>query len=284
MTGMLSIILAANGLRDYGVCRFADVEDKLLNCLAKGRLPEDAKSVITILFPYKVDGETGNLSRYAVVPDYHEIAGHMLTTCTDALKHAFPDYDFVWFIDNSPIPEVYAAALSGLGVVGDNRLLINSRYGSYCFIGTIVTSIEIPPTGGEIQYCDHCGKCIKACRGGALSAEGGFDRKRCLSDISQRKGTLSPDEVAMLRQNGLVWGCDTCQDVCPLNVDAQTTYIKSFLDRANPNVTIDDLASANDRAYLFRGRSVIERNIRALEDDSEDGGPSSGGASDIPIY
>ena len=277
---MLSIILAANGLRDYGVCSFSDVEDKLLNCLAKGRLPADAKSVISVLFPYKVNGEKGNLSSYAVVPDYHEIAGHMLTTCVDALKLAFPDYDFVWFIDNSPIPEVYAAALSGLGVVGDNRLLINSRYGSYCFIGTIVTSLEMPPTGGEIEYCDHCGKCIKACRGGALRADGGFDRAKCLSDISQRKGNLTPDEVAMLRQNGLVWGCDTCQDVCPLNVDAQITYIRPFLDRANPNVTVDDLATADDRAYLYRGRSVIERNIKALEDDPDDpggGDPDGGG-------
>ena len=273
MTGMLSIILAANGLRDYGVCSFEAVSDKLLNCLAKGRLPEDAKSVITVLFPYKVPGTGGgNLARYAAVPDYHEIAGHMLTTCSDALKKAFPEYEFVWFIDNSPIPEVYAAALSGLGVVGDNKLLINKRYGSYCFIGTIVTTLEIPSTGNSIEYCNHCGKCIKACRGGALQADGGFDRMRCLSDISQRKGVLSPDEIALLKQNGLVWGCDTCQDVCPLNVDALNTYIKPFLDRSNPNVTIDDLATANDRAYLFRGRGVVERNIRALEGDDDNGG------------
>ncbi len=267
MTGLLSIILAANGLRDYGVCPFSAVSDKLLNCLAKGRLPENAQSVITVLFPYKVPMEKGNLSRYAAVPDYHEVAGHMLTTCVDALGHAFPDYSFVWFIDNSPIPEVYAAAYSGLGKIGDNHLLINPRFGSYCFIGSIVTDLDIPVTGSGVEYCHHCGRCLKACRGGALHEDGTFDRGRCLSDISQRKGVLTPEETALLRQNGLVWGCDTCQDVCPLNVDSEYTYIKPFMQRANPNVAVADLTKTNDRAYLYRGRAVVERNIRALEED-----------------
>lgn len=265
MTGMLSIILRASGLRDFGVRPFSDVSDKLLNCMARGRLPEDARSVITVLFPYKVPMEQGNLSRYAAVPDYHEIAGHMLSTAVSALEKAFGDYEFVWFIDNSPIPEVYAAARCGLGVIGDNGLLINSRYGSYCFIGSIVTSLVIPATSdGEIKECRHCGRCISSCPSGALRAEGGFDRKVCLSDISQRKGQLTPGEMELLRRGSLVWGCDTCQDVCPMNVDAADTYIESFLARASSSVSINDLAHANDRAYLYRGRGVVERNIRVL--------------------
>ncbi len=265
MTGMLSIILNASGLRDFGVRPFSDVSDRLLNCMAKGRLPKDARSVISVLFPYKVPMERGNLSRYAAVPDYHEIAGHMLSTAVSALEKAFGDFDFVWFIDNSPIPEVYTAARCGLGVIGDNGLLINSRYGSYCFIGSIVTNLVIPSTSdGEIRTCDHCGRCVTSCPSGALRGENGFDRRICLSDISQRKGTLSPEEEALLRQGGLVWGCDTCQDVCPMNVDAADTYIEPFLARANPSVSANDLAVANDRAYLYRGRGVVERNIRVL--------------------
>jgi len=281
MTGMLRIILKASGVQDFGVRPFSDISDKLLNCMAKGRLPKDSRSVISVLFPYKVPVEQGNLSRYAAVPDYHDIAGHILSTAVSALEKAFgEDYEFVWFVDNSPIPEVYTAARCGLGVIGDNGLLINSRYGSYCFIGTIVTSLVIPSTSnGEIGECRHCGRCRQSCPSGALRAEGGFDRKVCLSDISQRKGELTENEAALLRQGGLVWGCDTCQNVCPMNVDAENTYIDAFIARANPSVRISDLNSAKDRAYLFRGRGVVERNIRVLgefglEDPSDsDGNP-----------
>jgi len=283
MTGMLRIILNASGLYDFGVRPFSDVSDKLLNCLAKGRLPENPQSIITVLFPYKVPVERGNLSRYAAVPDYHEIAGHMLDTAVGALQKAFgDDFEFVWFTDNSPIPEVYAAARCGLGVLGDNGLLINSRYGSFCFIGCIVTSLVIPPTSnGEIGECRHCGRCISSCPSGALRAGGGFDRKICLSDISQRKGELTADEAALLRQGGLVWGCDTCQDVCPLNVDAEDTYIEAFRARANPSVSVNDLKSVKDRAYLYRGRGVVERNIRMLGEFGLEDMPADGGNSDM---
>lgn len=268
MTSMLDIIMAASGLSDYGICSFDAVADCLLPCLAKGRLPEEAKSIICVLFPYKVPMEKGNLSSYATVPDYHEIAGRMLTGVANALSKAFPPFEFVWFVDNSPIPEVYAASLCGLGCIGDNHLLINKRYGSYCFIGTIVTSLEMPLTGsGKISECQHCGRCVKSCPGGALCSDGSFCREKCLSAISQRKGALTPEEINLLRKGGLVWGCDTCQDVCPMNVDAEYTYIAPFLQYANPNASISGLATAKDRAYLYRGKAVVERNIRALEEE-----------------
>lgn len=264
MTGMLKIIMSANGMNETGVCRFDDVADKMLPCMAKGRLPEDAKSIIVALFPYKVPAEKGNLSMYAVVPDYHEIAGRMLTSASEALSKAFPGYDFVWFIDNSPIPEVYAAAKSNLGVIGDNGLLINRRYGSYCFIGCIVSNLDIPVTGREVAYCEHCGKCREACPGAAL--DDGFSKEKCLSFISQKKGELTDFEKGLLRQGGMVWGCDICQQVCPHNENAEYTYITEFLERIKPDAKPGELESAKDRAYMYRGRSVIERNIRILED------------------
>ncbi len=266
MTGMLSIIMNANGLYDFGVCDYSLIENRLLPCMAKGRIPKDAKAVISVLFPYKVPVEKGNLSLYAAVPDYHEIAGHMLDNACTALRNAFPEHDFVWFIDNSPVPEVYTASLCGLGMIGDNGLLINPRFGTFCFIGEIVTNLEVPFTGEEPSFCEHCGTCRAACPGKALS-EDCFVRDNCVSYITQKKGTLSEPEIELIRKNGSVWGCDTCQDVCPHNKNAENTYIDAFLRRANPDVRDNDLANASDRAYMWRGKSVIKRNMDIFKDE-----------------
>jgi len=150
-------------------------------------------------------------------------------------------------------------------VIGDNGLLINERFGTYCFIGEIVTDLEVPFTGDTAAYCEHCGTCRTSCPGSALRSEV-FERDKCISYITQKKGILTDVEIELIRKNGSVWGCDVCQNVCPLNENAADTYIEPFLKSANPNVTIDDLSKVNDRAYLFRGKAVVERNINILED------------------
>lgn len=103
--------------------------------------------MLALLFPYRFpDDDPGrNLSRYACVEDYHQAGGRVLRALAEDLAILWPGRAFEPFLDNSPLPEVYAAALCGLGVVGDNGLLIHPRYGSYVFIGTIVTDAPLPP-------------------------------------------------------------------------------------------------------------------------------------------
>lgn len=246
---------------DFGVCDFEKLKDRLLPCAAKKRLPEDAKSVILCVFPYRFP-ETADrtLSRYACVPDYHMAAGGVLKQLAAALKTAYPAYQFVPFIDNSPIPEVYAAALSGLGVIGKNSLLIHPTFGSYVFIGEIVTDMPLKTTGGEVKGCVNCGACIDACFGGCLPHK---DRQNCVSAISQKKGTLTEEETALLKQSGLIWGCDRCQEVCPHNRDAATAPHPCFTEFTLCFVENDPLFST--RAYAWRGEAVIRRNIEILK-------------------
>ena len=99
----------------------------------------------------------GNLSRYAAVGDYHEIVPQYLKRAVSALEQAFPEEAFVPFTDNSPIPEVRAAALAGLGRIGQNGLLIHERYGSWVFIGEIVTTLPIDAPPHQIRPCIGCG-------------------------------------------------------------------------------------------------------------------------------
>lgn len=107
-------IINKNGIRDAGFCNYSLVKERLLPCRALQRLPENAKTVILLLFPYKVrDAHPENICRYAAVPDYHDITQKYLSNITDDLKKEFPEYKFESFADNSPIPEVSAAAAAG---------------------------------------------------------------------------------------------------------------------------------------------------------------------------
>lgn len=245
-----------------GVCAFEPLSDKLIPCRAQSRLPQNSRSVIVFLFPYKTGG-AGNLSRYAIVPDYHGVVTPALEQLAQELRQSFSPYQFEAFCDNSPVPEVRAAAMSHLGVMGDNGLLIHPEYGSWVFIGEIVTDAEMELTGTECEECLHCGRCSRSCPGGVLGSTD-FDRSRCLSHITQKKGELSPQEMDLIRKGGLVWGCDSCQEACPMNRAAHETEIARFLTGSRQIVEKGDALSLTDRAYLWRGPKVIERNLDLL--------------------
>lgn len=245
----------------WGICSFDKIESQLIECRAKNRLPENAKSVIVACFPYlleKSEYQNLNISKYAVVADYHEVALSRLNAAAKELKALFPEHEFAAFADNSPIPEVRAACLAGLGGKGMNSLLITEKYGSFVFIGEIVTTLTLDGVNAVEKLCIKCGKCQKACPASAIS-ENGVDKSKCLSAITQKKGALSDDEERLMKECGCVWGCDICQDICPMNQDAAVTEIEEFL--SSPIPCIASGCSLDGRAYEWRGRKVIERNI-----------------------
>ncbi len=245
----------------WGICPFEEVKNNLIECRAKSRLPESAASVIVTCFPYLLDDseyENRNVSKYAVVTDYHEVAVSRLERAADKLRSIYPDNQFDVFADNSPIPEVKAACAAGLGVRGMNTLLITKKYGSYVFIGEIVTDLVIDCDKNEYTNCIGCKKCIDACPSKAISKTD-FDRETCLSAVTQRKGELTDKEKKLMKECGCVWGCDICQDVCPMNKNAAKTEIEEFLLFPVAHISAD--CSLESRAYEWRGRKVIERNI-----------------------
>lgn len=248
------------GIQDVGFCPFSEVSGRLLTCRAAARLPENAQTVILTLFPYKVKQEPPDLiSRYAAVPDYHRVCGEVLDRAAEALRRAFPGFCFEPFIDNSPIPEVYAAACAGLGVQGENGLLINRRWGSWCFIGELVTDLKIP-CKKAFKKCTLCGNCKKACPRGVHGTE-------CLSAVSQKKKPLSDVEIAALTENRLIWGCDICAESCPMNRNAKTTYIEAFQNGYRNSYQIGE--NIEGRAYEWRGEKTVRRNAGFFAPEEE---------------
>lgn len=246
----------------WGICPFEKIKDDLIDCRAKKRLPTNSQSVIIACFPYLIDKSFyvgGNISKYAVVTDYHEVATARLNGAAEKLRTLYPENEFAVFADNSPIPEVRTACTAGLGVRGINTLLITKKYGSYVFLGEIVTDLKIKSANYDYSFCIGCQKCIAACPTGAIS-NASFKSEDCLSAITQKRGLLSEKEERLMNECGCVWGCDICQDVCPMNQNAATTEIKEFL--SYPVAYISEECELSGRAYEWRGRKVIERNLK----------------------
>ncbi len=256
-------IFAKSGITECGFIRFVDVLP-LLECRAKARIPEQPETVIVCLFPYFVDcPQKRNLSRYAIVEDYHTVAKELLSRICEELQALFPVASFEAFADNSPIREVETAVRAGLGLLGKNHLLIHPKYGSYVFIGEVVTDLKLE-TSEEEGRCIGCGRCIAACPGKAIS-EKGIEQERCLSCLTQKKGELSAEEAAFIKQGGLLWGCDICQEVCPYNRSLPETPLAAFRDGVIPWLDYDRIEElVKTRAFGFRGSGVLKRNYEIL--------------------
>lgn len=227
-------------------------------------LPGNLKSAVMLCFPYYV-GEycERNISRYALINDYHEVAGKILSGITEALRQEFPGEEFIAFADNSPLCEVKAAVKSGLGKLGRNGQVISEDWGSYVFLGAVMTSL---PLSCSVHYseCENCGRCISACPTGALTA-GGFAKEKCRSFITQKKGILTPGEENEIKNGGLVWGCDICLDVCPHNKNARKTYLNEFYKNIEPIINLENVDMLFKlKPYNFRKPAVIKRNIEIV--------------------
>lgn len=245
----------------WGVCPFEAVSAHLIKCRAESRLPSSPRSVIVVCFPYLLNEESYaglNVSRYAAVPDYHGVAAALLEKAVGKLKNAYPENEFSAFADNSPIPEVEAACRAGIGVRGMNSLFISEKFGSFVFLGEIVTDLKIPCEDKGIQPCLKCGKCVSSCPNGAITP-GGINRSLCLSDITQKKGELTEKETKLIADSGCLWGCDICQTVCPMNKNASATDIEDFITGAIARV--DESTDIEGRAFAWRGKKTIDRNI-----------------------
>ena len=269
----------------WGVCPFEAVAAHLIDCRAKRRLPAGARTVLIAAFPYLLPEAAyagRNLSRYAAVTDYHAVALARLEAACAKLRALYPAAAFAAFADNSPIPEVGAACAAGLGVRGDHGLLITERYGSYVFLGEIVTDLPLLPGEAQpVRGCLHCGRCAAACPAQSITPAG-VDRARCLSAVTQRKGALTPEEQALLRACGCAWGCDVCQEVCPMNRAAEVAPLPEFLEA--PCAAAAPGCDLTGRAFAWRGRAVIERNLAILRaekpaDKTEQTGEEDGTAT-----
>lgn len=212
-----------------------------------------------------------NISVYASVPDYHTVLKKLLGEVKTQLEERYPKETFHLFIDSSPISEIDVAVKAGLGFLGKNGLFIHPTYGSYGFLGEIITTLKLPSETNPTNWCLSCGACQRACPGRAIQKDGEIEEEKCLSFITQKKGELSEQEKSLMKKGGLIWGCDICQQVCPMNRGVKETYLEEFKRDIITQVGENTLIGKDykKRAFGFRGKQVLIRNINILKESDK---------------
>ncbi len=197
------------------------------------KLVPGAKSVITLLINYfpaqQQNTDAPKISKYAFGKDYHEVIRSKLKLLLQYMKQNIGEINGRGFVDSAPVLERSWAQKSGLGWVGKNGNLINKQSGSFFFIATLITDLELVYDDAFAKdYCGTCTKCIDHCPTEAILPDKVIDGSKCISYFTiELKDALIPEKMKGKFDNWM-FGCDICQDVCPWNRFSKPTNEINF--------------------------------------------------------
>ncbi len=193
------------------------------------------KSVIAVALNYYTDHQhsedpaIAKISRYGWGRDYHRVLTKRLKAFCHWLSTEFPEHKHRFYVDTGPVQDKVWAERAGLGWQAKNSNVITREYGSWVFLGEILTTLELTPDKPHTNHCGTCTRCLDACPTGAIAEPYVVDANRCIAyhTIENRAEDL-PETIKPHLQNWVA-GCDICQDVCPWNQRfAKETDIPDF--------------------------------------------------------
>ncbi|MEM8828999.1 MAG: tRNA epoxyqueuosine(34) reductase QueG [Cyanobacteria bacterium P01_G01_bin.19] len=208
--------------------------------------------------------EIGKISRYGWGRDYHKVMGKKLKALSAWLKSQDESIVTRYCVDTAPVQDKVWAQRAGIGWIAKNGNVITRKYGSWVFLGEILTNLEIYPDPIHTSHCGTCTRCIDACPTQAIVKPHVVDANRCIAyhTIENRNATLPSDIASSL--SGWVAGCDICQDVCPWNQRfAKETDIRDFQpyeDNLQPK--LKELAHISEAEWDRRFRASALRRIK----------------------
>ncbi len=204
--------------------------------------------------------EIGTISVYARHRDYHNVLkGRLKELASFLTKNVGPNHIKV-FVDTAPLMEKPLAQAAGIGWQGKHTNLVSRDFGSWLFLGAILTDLELIIDDPEIDHCGQCTQCLDACPTQAFIKPYWLDARRCISYLTiELKGSI-PFELRNAIGNR-IYGCDDCLAVCPWNKFAQTTSELKL--KARPDLTappLDELVKLDETAFRsFFSGSPIKR-------------------------
>jgi epoxyqueuosine reductase len=190
--------------------------------------------------PDKGDEPRGWVSRYAWGDDYHDVLRERLDALVEFLRERFSEpFEARAYVDTGPVQERVLAKYAGLGWLGKNTLLLNQSLGSFFFLGSILTTLELEPTLAPQELpppdlCGSCRRCLDACPTQAFVEPYVMDARKCISYLTIELRGAIPEEYREPIGNH-VFGCDICQDVCPWNRRAPISILPQFQPRVFPS-------------------------------------------------
>ena len=250
------------------------------------RIVPDARTVIAVAMSYHrpehVPKPPLKVSRYAVGRDYHNLLRRRLRRLRRAVLELCPEASVKPTVDTSPVLEREWARRAGVGWIGKSTMSIAPDLGTYYFIGTLITSIDLVPDDPHPDRCGSCTRCLEACPTNAFVGPWQLDARRCITHWNVEARDAAAAELPDLHQ----WlaGCDVCQEVCPWNKFARPSDEAHF--SPNPALAQPDLRTfLTDRAAVTdviegtalkrTGADALMRNARTIADaartDSNDG-------------
>ena len=224
----------------------------------------EARSAIVLTMNYGPDHDPmdnlaarghGNVSVYARGRDYHDVIKGRLKQLASRFA-ARAGADVKVFVDTAPLMEKPLAAQAGAGWQGKHTNLVSRDHGSWLFLGTILTTADLPPDASEADHCGSCTRCLDICPTNAFPAPYQLDARRCISYLTiEHKGQI-PTEFRSAIGNR-IFGCDDCLAVCPWNKYAERTAEVKF-HGSGQMPPLADLLQLDDAGFrqMFAGSPV----------------------------
>ena len=244
------------------------------------KLVPGAKSVITLMLNYfpaeQQQPNTPHIAKYAYGTDYHFVIRHKLNELLQFIKDNIGEVDGRGFVDSAPVLERSWAVRSGMGWVGKNGNVLTKHSGSFFFIATLITDLDLVADAPfTTDHCGTCTRCIDACPTDAIVSPTEIDGSKCISYLTiELKDALIPTGFHDKMQDWM-FGCDICQDVCPWNRFAKAHTEPAFTTIPEVlNLSLQQWEDMSEEAFnkVFKNSPLkrtkwkgIQRNIKAIK-------------------